>query len=156
MTTVVFAIEPVANRMLWLLLLVPAVVVPLVLGLSLAAAHGARYARFEVSPDGLRLRGDVYGRAIPLSQLRLAEARRVDLTALPGFEPAWRTWGTGLPGYRAGWFRLRNRERALVYLTDRTRVVHIPTTEGFSLILSPADPDGFVASLRALEARSQR
>ena len=32
--------------------------------------------------------------------------------------PGLRTMGTGLPGYRAGWFRLRNGEKALLYLTE--------------------------------------
>ena len=30
---------------------------------------GARSSTFEVSPDGLRIRGDTYGRLIPTSQL---------------------------------------------------------------------------------------
>ena len=58
--------------------------------------------------------------------------------------------GTGLPGYQAGWFRLRNGEKALLYLTDRARAVYIPTTAGYSLLLSPADPDGFLSQLRSL------
>lgn len=151
MTTQVFAIAPAADRTLWLLVLVPA----LVAGLTLVTALGARTARFEVSSDGLRLRGDWYGRAIPLSHLRSAEARRVDLTVHPDLEPTRRTGGTGLPGYRAGWFRLRNGERALVFLTDRTRAVYVPTTEGFSLVVSPADPDRFVAALQTVQTSAR-
>ena len=63
---------------------------------------------------------------------------------------SWRRMGTGLPGYQAGWFRLRNGEKALLYLTDRARAVYIPTTAGYSLLLSPADPDGFLSQLRSL------
>jgi hypothetical protein len=62
--------------------------------------------------------------------------------------------GTGLPGYQSGWFRLANGESALVYLTDRSKAVHIPTTLGYSLLLSPDDPDGFLAALGA--GRSSR
>jgi hypothetical protein len=58
--------------------------------------------------------------------------------------------GTGLPGYQAGWFRLRNGEKALLDLTDRRRAVYIPTGAGYSLLLSPADPDGFLSRLRAV------
>ena len=58
--------------------------------------------------------------------------------------------GTGLPGYQSGWFRLRNGERALLYLTDRTRAVYVPTTAGFSVLLSPAEPDRFIAALQVI------
>lgn len=155
MTTQVFAIAPAADRTLWLMFLIPALIAVFAVAFTLGPALGARNARFEVSSDGLRLRGDWYGRAIPLSHLRTAEARRVDLTVQPALEPTRRTGGTGLPGYRAGWFRLRNGERALVFLTDRTRAVYVPTTEGFSLVLSPADPDGFVAALQTLETSAR-
>ena len=59
-----------------------------------------------------------------------------------------RRMGTGLPGYQAGWFRLRGGEKALLYLTDRSKAVYIPTTNDYSLLLSPADPDGFLETLR--------
>jgi hypothetical protein len=61
--------------------------------------------------------------------------------------------GTGLPGYQAGWFRLRNGDRALLYLTDRSKAVYVPTTEGYGVLLSPAEPEQFLAALNTLTAR---
>jgi hypothetical protein len=58
--------------------------------------------------------------------------------------------GTGLPGYRSGWFRLRNGEKALLYLTDTSRAVYVPTTAGYGVLLSPQNPDEFVAALRGI------
>ena len=69
--------------------------------------------------------------------------------ASPELLPARRTMGTGLPGYQSGWFRLKNGEKALLYLTDRTKAVYVPTTEGYGLLLSPDDPDGFLGALAA-------
>jgi hypothetical protein len=97
-----------------------------------------------------RLDGDWYGRTIPPSQILGRDAKRVDFSAEPGLAPRWRTMGTGLPGYQAGWFRLKNGEKALVYLTDRSRAVYVPTTAGYSLLLSPADPDRFLSAVRAV------
>ncbi len=148
-----FLIAPAASRAMWFLLLVPGVVICLVVGLLGSALLGARGARFEVSPDGLRLRGDLYGRLIPIEQLRVGSASRVDFTAMPELRPARRTMGTGLPGYRAGWFRLKNGERALLYLTDEARAVHVPTTAGYSVLLSPREPDRFLEALRTVSAR---
>ena len=111
--------------------------------------YGAHSAHFDVSPEGLNLKGDWYGRLIPAGQIRGAGARRVDLALEPALAPRLRTMGTGLPGYQSGWFRLQNGEKALLYLTDSTKAVYVPTTAGYSLLLSPAEPDAFVASLQS-------
>ena len=58
--------------------------------------------------------------------------------------------GTGMPGYQAGWFRLQNGDKALVYMTDSRRAVYVPTTEGYAVLVSPADPDAFVSAVSTL------
>jgi hypothetical protein len=57
--------------------------------------------------------------------------------------------GTGLPGYAAGWFKLRNGAKALLYVTDRSRVARIPTTEGYLVMVSVNDPAALIAQLRS-------
>ena len=145
----VFPIAPAASRYLWFLIPVLVLLVG-AMALLVTSVRGARASTFEIRPDGLALHGDVYGRFIPRAQLQVALARRVDLATDEGLRPKWRRMGTGLPGYQAGWFRLRNGDKALLYLTDRTRAVYVPTTAGYSLLLSPADPDGFLARLRTV------
>ncbi|MFN8573796.1 MAG: PH domain-containing protein [Gemmatimonadaceae bacterium] len=148
----VFEIAPAASKGMWALFLLAGVVVLFVVGLLAAAAWGSRQARFEVSSEGLRLHGDLYGRLISLPSLQPAGTRRVDFAATPTLEPSARTMGTGLPGYQAGWFHLRSGERALLYLTDRKRAVYVPTNDGYAVLLSPADPDAFVSAVRGLAA----
>ena len=149
-----FPIAPASSRSLWFF-------IPIALALLAAAATLAitalalRRARYEVSPAGLALRGDVYGRRlIAAADLDAASARIVDLDREPELALRWRTLGTGLPGYKAGWFRLRNGEKALVSLTDTRRVVYVPTSRGFALLLSPAQPDSFLAALRRVAPAS--
>ena len=144
----VFPIAPVAVRGMSGLWVVPALVVLLVGGALGASIWGAMSSRFEVTPAGLHLRGDFYGRRIPMAALQTDRAERVNLDVRVDLRPRWKTMGTGLPGYKAGWFRLGNGEKALVYLTDRTRAVYLPTTEGYSVLVSPADPEAFLAALR--------
>jgi hypothetical protein len=144
----IFPIAPAASRYLWFM--IPVVVILLgAVALLATSIRGAHSSTFEIRPDGLRLRGDLYGRLIPKAELRVDLARRVDLTQEEGLRPKWRRMGTALPGYQSGWFRLRNGDKALLYLTDRTRAVYVPTTAGYVLLLSPADPDGFLSTLRA-------
>src|SRR2546428_2970761 len=145
----VFPIAPAESRYLWFL--IPVIVILLgVMALLATSLRGAHASRFEIRADGLRLEGDLYGRLVPKSELRVGLARRVDLGRGEQLRPKWRRIGTGLPGYQSGGFRLRNGEKALLYLTAPRRPVYIPTTAGYSLLLRPADPDGFLFQLRSV------
>ncbi len=145
-----FAIAPAQSRALWvvmglilLVLLAPAILI-------LATSLGSLHSRFEVSDAGLRLRGDLYGQFIPAHAIRGSEVRVVDLTTERALAPAVRTMGTGLPGYRSGWFRLRNGEKALLYLTDGSRAVYVPTSRGYSVLVSPREPERLVRRLQEI------
>ena len=144
-----FPIAPAESRYFWFLIPVIVILVG-VMALLATSVRGAHASRFEIRADGLRLEGDLYGRLVPRPDLRVDLARRVDLGREEQLRPKSRRIGTALPGYQAGWFRLRNGEKALLYLTDRTRAVYIPTTAGYSLLVSPADPDGFLSQLRSV------
>jgi len=145
-----FYIVPGGGRVLWILFGVVVAIMVGVAALLVQSARGARSSRFELSPAGLRLRGDLYGRLIPPADLRREGARLVDLDSEPSLAPIQRTLGTAVPHYRAGWFRLRSGERALLYLTDRHRVAYVPTRRNFSVLLSVQDPDRFLERLREI------
>jgi hypothetical protein len=142
-----FAIAPAGLKPFWILIPIGMVLAVVfgVLAISVMAASGAR---FQVTTDGLRIRGDLYGRFIPAAQLRVEAARRVDLTGSTELEPKRRTMGGAFPGYQSGWFRLANGEKALLYLSDRRKAVYVPTTEGYSVLISPDEPDAFLAALK--------
>lgn len=143
----VHPIVPAANKALWFLAPV-ALLLVLVLALLLFVAHSVRHTRFELSAEGLRVRGDLYGRFLPAGEFDLGGARAVDLSREEPFRPKLRTNGVGLPGYLSGWFRLRNGEKALLFVTDRTRVARLPLRGGSCLLLSVADPEAFLAEAR--------
>ena len=121
---------------------------PLVIGLALAVAFWPRALNVEVTRDALTVRGSIYGRTVPRSQLRLSEARIVDLASEPGLRPRIRTNGAGLPNYKVGWFRLSDHERALCFLTTTDSVLYLPTTENYALLISTADAPGLLRSLK--------
>ncbi len=130
--------------------LIPLALVFLFLGaLFIYLFYAPRHVRFEVSQGRLRIRGDVYGRAIPLGDLDLGAARTVDLNDGSDLRPAWRTNGVGLPGYSSGWFRLANGAKALLFVTDRRRVTVIPDAQGWLLMVSVADSGRFLQALQA-------
>jgi hypothetical protein len=111
-------------------------------------AFSSRHVVFDVSSDGLHIRGDMYGRRIPLSALDIAQAKPVDLTRDREFQLVARTNGSGLPGYRSGWFRLRKGEKCLAFVTDPQHVLYVPTREGFSVAMSVSEPEALLEELR--------
>jgi hypothetical protein len=121
--------------------------------LAMAAMFGyfalaSRSARFELSTQGLAIRSAAYGRSLPASALLPEQATVVDLRSDRELQPTLRTNGIGMPGYAAGWFRLRKGEKALLFVTDPSRVVYLPTREGYSLLLSVTEPERFIEALR--------
>ncbi len=147
MSTSVFPMIPAASKSLWFFAIISLVLIG-ALVLMIWLAWSMQNVRFTVSNEGLRLQGDLYGRLIPLKSLKLDEAVVTNLNTDTDHQPTRRTMGTGLPGYAVGWFKLRNGMKALLYVTDRTRVARIPTTEGFTVMLSVSAPAALIAELR--------
>jgi hypothetical protein len=121
-----------------------------VLGVTLAiywAVSSGRNARFEIRDRQLIIHGGMYGRTLYLSDLDLDHARPVDLTTDPVVALQSRRNGLALPGLQCGWFRLRNKEKALVFITDPTRAAYIPTRQGYALLFSLRDAKRFIDTL---------
>lgn len=132
-------------------ILIPVLFIALgAVGLLGRTLWGAHHATFELTSEGLAFHGDVWGKRIPLARIRGGVARIVNVNTEADVRPAGRTMGTALPGYQSGWFRLGNGEKALLYLTNRERALYIPTTDGYVVLLSPADPDRMLADIRRM------
>jgi hypothetical protein len=86
--------------------------------------------------------------SLAISGLGLFRSSRFD-SSTSDYAPNRRTFGTRLPGYASGWFRLKNGERALAYLTRRESVVYLPTSLGYSLLLSATRPQELVGVLQS-------
>ena len=124
---------------LWLLFLIPLII----LGAQALLVRGI--ARASVSVDQGELVVNIgLGRAkrVRLSSLRAKGLQTVDLNERRELRPMLRTWGTSLPGFSAGWFRLRNGEKAVCVLLERRRVSYLRSDEdNLSLLLSLAEPE---------------
>jgi hypothetical protein len=144
----VFPIVPAGTGAPWTTLAIAL----LLLGLLLLFGYiyySTRNVTFEVSAEGLRIRGDLYGRLVPRSTLLLDQARILNLGEQPEYTLSWRTNGIGLPGYSSGWFRLKNGDKALAFVTTRESVLYLPTRDGFAVLLSTPEPQSLLAALQA-------
>ena len=120
--------------------------IPLVIAMF-GLPHGA--VEFTTSSEGLRISGDSYGRVISRLDLDIAKARNLNLNLEPSYRLTRRTSGIALPEYQSGWFETAEAGKALVFVTDWSRAVVVPTILGYSLIIAPEDPAMFLFDLKA-------
>ena len=144
----IFPIVPASAKSIWLLGIVCLVLLIVFVALAFTA-YSTQHSRIEISEGNFNLVGDFWARSIPIQSLRLEDAAVLDLNKSPEYAPRRRTFGTGLPGYASGWFLLQNGEKALAYLTRREAVVYLPTSLGYSLLLSADRPEELIATLRS-------
>jgi hypothetical protein len=147
----VFGIIPAASGayiFIWIISVVMGVILLGVIAMLAMFGYQARHASFTVNGDGLNISPGLYSRFIPKEDIDTAGVRVINLNAETAYKPRWRVNGAGLTGYSAGWFKLQNKEKALLFVTDRTRVVYIPTTDNYSVMLSVKDADEFADLLR--------
>lgn len=111
--------------------------------------------RREIAFDDrvLRVKAAWYTRTASLHELRLGDARVVDLREQTGLEPWLKTHGFNLPGMRAGHFRLRDGRRAFCLYSDPARLLAIPHVDGRVWLLGVDNPRAVLSVLREAEAR---
>jgi hypothetical protein len=143
----IFGIIPASSGP-YVFILIFSIILIALIGLFIFIGYSSRHVSFEVSDGGLRISGGIYGRFIPRAEIIAEGARVVNLNADSEYKPKMRTNGIGLPGYAEGWFKLQNKEKALLFVTDRASVVYIPTSENYSLLLSVRETEGFAELIR--------
>jgi hypothetical protein len=126
---------------------VPAVLVGIGIAATLAIAIRNPRVRLE---DGVLQAGRLPRVRVPAREFDLDAARVVDLAQAPELRTSVKLFGTRLPGYSAGWFRLRDRSRAFVLVTDDRRVLVLPRRDKGPVLLSVARPDDLLDALRRL------
>lgn len=115
--------------------------------LAILALWQLSVVRIEVNADSLRVGGGLYHISVPLTEVRR------DAVTLHGPEHTskilgLRTNGIGMPGMALGWFRAKSGgDKIFAAVTDGGRVLVIPTTAGYSILVSPDEPDALLETL---------
>jgi hypothetical protein len=94
----------------------------------------------------LTIKAFFYGKSIPLDNINVNGIRKLNLYHDDEYNIKIRSNGIGLPNYYTGWMKLNNGNKALVYLTDRKKVILIPTKE-YDILFSTDDFDGIKDTL---------
>jgi hypothetical protein len=105
--------------------------------------------------DTLEVRTGFNTCKVAYADLRLDEARVVDLAERPEYRPMLKLNGTGLPRYQGGWYLVRDRSRAFVAITGGPRALWIPGRGKHALLLQPRQPQELLDALRAAVAAAR-
>lgn len=134
----------------WVHALPALLAMPLVAGLLAASMHSRRV---ELLPGRLRVRRWPIPRSFALDSLDLDRARIADLRTESGLQPVMKLIGSRLPGFRAGWFRLRDGQRAYVLSSTGSRALYLPRKDGSALVLAVERPEALLQALRDAGSR---
>ncbi len=147
----VFGIIPASSGTFWFLWGFGALIIIILLGvIAMFALFGyqANHMSFTVNDQGLNISPGIYSKFIPREKINIAGVKVLNLELDKDYAPKWRTNGGGLPGFSFGWFNLQNQEKALVFVTDRSSVIYIPTTDNYSVMLSVREADLMVEQIQ--------
>ena len=106
--------------------------------------------------DGLHIRAGINSLRVPIDAIDVARAAVIEPTQHPGLRPMVKTFGTAMPGYQAGHFRLRDRGPAFVLLTGPGKVVLLPLRDGKRVLLSLRHPESLLQALRDMAPGAAR
>lgn len=117
-----------------------------------------RRRRVELGSGVLTVDAAVHIARVPVADLDVATARIIDLTGHATLRPGMKTFGAAMPGFHAGHFRLRDRSRAFLMVTERTNVLVLVQPERSGrMLLSLERPQALLDALQAMaEPRARR
>ncbi len=115
-----------------------------------------RRRRVVFDGDLLAITAGIHNARVRVAELDLAAAHIVNLADAPTLRPLLKTFGTAMPGYSAGHFRLRDRSRGFLLLTDRRKVLALPERGGRTLLLSLERPQALLDALKGVAEPGSR
>lgn len=149
-----YVTPPTQNAVCWTIVIaIICITIMLLLTLVLIFIFGRTFVslkgiKAEINGKGIKING-MYGRFIPKENLKISDSKIVNLkdSKYQQFTPSFRLNGTALPGLYLGWYRIKSKQKALVFVTDMTNVLIIPTDK-YLLYLSTNEGEKILNSLK--------
>jgi hypothetical protein len=133
----------------FMVVLILVIVIPLTI-LTIGIMSSLKNTTLTLTEEELIIKSAFYGRKIPLENIMIDGIKAISLDEDTDYDLAMRTNGTALSQYKSGWFRLKNHEKALVFITDKNSVALIPTKD-FLLLFSMDNIDEFINKIKTLK-----
>jgi hypothetical protein len=104
--------------------------------------------RIEWQSDGFIVLTSFYKQIYARKDFLLDSAMVVNLENDKAHRPIFKTNGYSVPGFKSGWFRLRNRQSAFCAMGEGKRILLLPTNKGHCLMLGTAAPEKTLEQLK--------
>lgn len=104
--------------------------------------------RIEWQTDGFTVLTSFYKQAYLHRDLLLDAASIINLENDKEHRPILKTNGYAVPGFKSGWFRLRNKQSAFCAIGPGRKILMIPTNKGHCLMLGTLTPDKTLEQLK--------
>jgi hypothetical protein len=142
-------IQPKGSAYLWVIIAVLVILIA-VMGSMAGFLFAPKNTTIAIKGNDIVIRSFIYGRTIPVSSVLIDEMRMINVHENGEFAVSVRTNGAGLPNFTSGWVRLKNGEKALVFITDKENVLYMPTKD-FVVLFSMKRGAEFIQTLRGME-----
>lgn len=114
---------------------------------ALFVALTLRRRAIDLTSTHLVVKAGLFTRRVPIARLDIGAARISMLGEQADSRAGFKLLGVGLPGYRTGWFMMRDGGRAFL-MTTSGPTLRLPVRDAAPLLLTPAQPDTLLAALR--------
>jgi hypothetical protein len=119
-------------------------------GLMAGVISASKNTSISISGNEIIINSFIYGRKIPIENVLLDGIQKINLKDNKEFDISIKTNGVNVPNFSSGWMRLKNKEKALVFITDKENVLMIPTKD-FKILFSMKKTDEFMNKIRAIK-----
>ena len=124
------------------------IIIPLII-LTFGIISSMRNTTISLTENELIIKSMFYGRKIPLENIMINGIKKINLEEDTEYNISIRTNGTSIPGFKSGWMRLKNGEKALTFITDKNNVVLIPVKD-YLLLFSMDNIDDFINKIKEI------
>lgn len=141
-----FYISTLSNKSLFLsvggvVLLVPAL---LIIGF-IYFWIGLSSSKISFVDETVKIDTVFYGNEISINDINI---EGIKLYTDTDYQLSYRTNGVSLLGVNWGWFKMNNNRKALVFITDISNAVFIPTKRNYDIIVSIEATEKFINNLK--------
>jgi len=126
-----------------LLILIIILVIVLIIGII----HAVKYTSIAIKDNEVIIKSFLYGRKIPIKDIQINETRIINLNQESDYNISFRTNGISLTNFHSGWMKLRNGQKALVFLTNKDSVLLMPVKD-FNVLFSMERGEEFIKKLK--------
>jgi hypothetical protein len=115
--------------------------------LMIGVMNAPKNTNISIKGDEVIINSFMYGRKIPIENILIDEIAAVNLNENKELDISYRTNGINIPNFHSGWMKLKNKQKALAFITDKESVLYLPTKD-FIILFSMKNTSEFISKLK--------